>query len=260
MDKVALFETWAPPRSTWSPWAKPVLFAHYPIPLPTTREIAHDLSWVPPATEHSALVVDLPGAEAVAVGVALAEKGYRPVPVFNACPPPISPPADFQLPYPQPPLAAVNVELTLSALVHYADHLQTMSLPPDAPPAFLVDARRQGHGEPITPKTFDNRSVLFATDFPSANFLVRQLISHIFVVSSKSAVLEQDLTFVLRQWQQAGLAVQAKYIDDPHPPRPLTIGGRWFLYSLLHHLWALVSLQRHPGGGYGGFRPEPISG
>src|SRR6202008_1339291 len=93
-DKQELFNNWAPPYSVWSPWAKPVLFAHYPMPLPELIPLPPpDLSDIPSALgeavqERWALVVDLPGPQSVFVGLALADMGYRPVPLFNACPPP----------------------------------------------------------------------------------------------------------------------------------------------------------------------------
>src|SRR5437764_9749370 len=92
MDRHELFEIWAPHGGVWSAWTKPVLFAHLPRALPLLESVpTPDLSWMPPIQEHWAVVVDRPGAEAVRLGVALAERGYRPVPLFNACPPPEAP-------------------------------------------------------------------------------------------------------------------------------------------------------------------------
>ena len=111
MDRHELYEVWAPPDSPWSAWAKPVLFAHLPRPLPSLEPATSlDLSWIPPAEERRALIVDLPGAAAVRLGLALAGRGYRPVPVFNACPPPLGPEATAAP-------AVIDVDTILAALV-----------------------------------------------------------------------------------------------------------------------------------------------
>ena len=54
--------------------------------LARVREAAADLSWAPPPAEKAAFVLDLPGAEGVLNGIALAVLGYRPVPLYNAIP------------------------------------------------------------------------------------------------------------------------------------------------------------------------------
>src|SRR5947209_15400589 len=117
MDRMELFETWAPRSSPWSAWAKPVLFAHLPRPLPLAQVVpAYDLSEVPPVRDRWAIVVEMSGVESVAIGLALARVGYRPVPVFNACPPPLSPPADPSAPARPVSFALVDVESILVAL------------------------------------------------------------------------------------------------------------------------------------------------
>src|SRR5436305_7040366 len=97
MTREELFEVWAPAGAAWSGWAKPVLFSQPPPELPPVPdEPAPDLGWVPRPGEGFALVLDLPGAASVTLGLALAGAGYRPVPLFNACPPPT--PAVGELP------------------------------------------------------------------------------------------------------------------------------------------------------------------
>jgi hypothetical protein len=71
--------------------------------------------------------VDLPGAEAVAMGVALAGHGFRPVPLFNGT---------------SGPHEVIEVYPIVRALAAWARTMQTQRLLPDAPPAFLLDSRR----------------------------------------------------------------------------------------------------------------------
>src|SRR5260370_2349495 len=44
-----------------------------------------DVSWAPSPNMKTVLVVDLPGLESVWTGLALTLRGYRPVPLYNAC-------------------------------------------------------------------------------------------------------------------------------------------------------------------------------
>src|SRR5437773_2260415 len=89
MEREELFDIWVPPGGTWSLWARPVLFAQMP---PFSGQVpgdeawrSSDVEWAPDAAYRRVLVVDLPDAESVWLGLALAGRGYRPVPLFNAC-------------------------------------------------------------------------------------------------------------------------------------------------------------------------------
>src|SRR5688572_17723477 len=90
-----LYDRWAPEGSIWSTWVKPVLFAKMPdvtAPLDGSHSApaAVDVNWAPPAGDGVAIVVDLPGADSVNTGLALATRGYRPVPLYNVVPGPTS--------------------------------------------------------------------------------------------------------------------------------------------------------------------------
>src|SRR5215211_1377202 len=83
MSREDAFGVWAPDDVLWSQWAKPIAFIHW-------NDMADEAAAQrePPAISaaphlDSAVVVDLPGAEAVYAGLALAAHGFRPVPVFN---------------------------------------------------------------------------------------------------------------------------------------------------------------------------------
>ena len=125
-----IFEAWAPSRATWSVWTKPVLFAQPEISRfdpPRADDWSNaDTSWAPLSSDHAALVIDLPGCQSVRLGLALAARGYRPVPLFNACP---------------GPAAVVPMEATLELISRAAPYLAGLSLADDAPPAFLARRR-----------------------------------------------------------------------------------------------------------------------
>ena len=92
MDSEAVFREWAV-ECVWSPWVKPVLFAHLTSDIifralgDTTGEVTPtEVGGVPRATGTTAVVVDLPGASSITTGLALVDLGYRPIPVYNSVP------------------------------------------------------------------------------------------------------------------------------------------------------------------------------
>src|SRR3990172_2258872 len=152
MTQQDVYDAWAPAASEWSQWVKPVLFAH----LPVTGAVGADMSIagglaerLPPSDRATALVLDLPGALGAEMAGSLLERGYRPVPLYNSCPPPepashvsfFSSLSSEGAPSAGPP--AVDVQPILRALQTNAPLLQGAHLPPDAPPAFLLDANRR---------------------------------------------------------------------------------------------------------------------
>jgi hypothetical protein len=251
MTREELFDAWAPAGGIWSDWAKPVLFAHWPRPLPAVAEVPPpDLSWVPPPADRVAVVVDLPGPSSVHLGLALAAVGYRPVPLFNAVPPP---------PEAAPDSAVVVVEPTLAALTHGADRLRANPPPADAPPAFLLDADRQAARRDLAPGAFDNRSVVFATDFPSAARLAAHGITRAVLVRDRPGPIGDDLEDALRAWQTDGLRLEAKWMSEPGPAGPLSLPGRGWWARLWRRL-TTTRPRRNPAGEFGAFIPHPAGG
>jgi hypothetical protein len=254
MDRRGLFEIWAPPRGRWSPWAKPVLFAHLDaateLPRIDMPEVRFPIDRTKAAS--TALVVDLRGFESISLGLELARLGYRPIPLFNACPRPAGY-RDEDMP------EAVPATLLLLALVQAADRLKSIDLPEDAPPAFLLDANRLAEGKPIDEGWFDNRWVVFATDLPSARFLVQHQITAVELIHRGAA--GEDVVDVLRTWNRSGIPLWHTDLNHPGPPRPLVLPAAWFLdlSRFARRLWAQFNLRRNPGGGYGGLVPESES-
>ena len=146
---------------------------------PDSLEAPANLNWCPPIESKVSIVVELPGVESAMVGVVLAERGYRPVPLFNALPLPSGQPVLD--PFSGRHVAAVDVLPIIGALRKGAERLAGLQIPLDAPPAFLLDDNRQGNGQ-MLPDEFDNRSVCFTTDFPSVTFLLAHGIQRALLV------------------------------------------------------------------------------
>jgi hypothetical protein len=169
IDSEACYAVWAPDGVRWTAWAKPVVFAQGP--LSADRPIAVpslDTPGLPGSFGGPAIVVDLPGAEAVTVGLALAGRGFRPVPLFNGT---------------IGPQAVIDVEPIRDALGAGAAILQHSVLAPDAPPAFLLDANR---GDPRLTGAesgyYDNRWIVLPQDLPSAIFLASHGVREVTVL------------------------------------------------------------------------------
>lgn len=239
-----LYRAWAAESSPWSAWVKPVLFAS--MAGRTLEGIAatptETAEWAPPPDHRLAVIVDVPGAPAVQVGLALARLGYRPVPLFNGT-------AGAGM--------IVDVSGIMAGLVAGGPVLTGLTLPSTAPPAFLVDADRQAFGRVVDPGRYDNRWCVLPQDFPSARRLRELGAAGVLLYS---AVVRSDLAHVLRRYEEDGLPLlhaQPGTVVDPPPlsvPRPSSFRGLWY------RIGVVLGLRRNAAGGFGARVPEPGSG
>ena len=260
MIKEEIFAIWSPDDSIWSTWVKPVLFAHMITGFPPSQngQTPLEVGWAPTVQEKVVLLLDLPKAEGVWLGLALAACGYRPVPLYNALPLPFDVPM-FD-PISQRPVAAVDVLPIVRALEQGAEQLARLNIPDDAPPAFLLDANRQGNNVRMLPDEFDNRSICFTTDFPSANFLLQHGIQRGLLVQRERIEPQADLAHVLRRWQDGGLPLQRMRIDQPAVRESFVVTRPSWYGAMFQRALAALGLKRAPGGGFGTWIPESSAG
>ena len=258
MSKEHIYEVWAPSESPWSNWVKPVLFAcmddgvaaHAFLAIPDRPE------WFP-LPQSTALVIDLPGNAGVRFGLMAALAGFRPVPLYNALPWPAS---RWEMGGSTGVISVVDVQPIMGALWRGTEILLGNALPDDAPPAFLLDANRRVERNAATPGRFDNRSVSFTTDFPSANFLLAHGIRDILLVQETGHQPQADLAHTLRKWQEAGLTLQLKRLDEVGLPTTLIVEKPWWFGMFWQRLLSSLGLRRSALGGFGGMVPEPSNG
>ncbi len=241
------FATWAPPESPWSPWAKPVLFTEldytHGAPSVVLPEMSHDMfAWLKPLHRRTAIVLDLPGEAAVAGGLQLTRRGYRPVPLFNTS---------------SASNAVVSVTAIVAGLKAGEAILEKAALPADAPPAFLLDANRLPTTTRARPGMYDNRWVVLPQDFPSAAVLRRHHIDTVVLWQRANVAPANDLAHILRRWQEAGLTLLTKCGEPDQPPSPLNVPRPSLFRSVLHRLAVLSGLRRNFAGGFGSTVPEP---
>jgi hypothetical protein len=249
MQPEEVYESWAPPGGAWSLWARPVLFAQMlpgkegPPSAAPWSEL--DVGWVPVAGGETALVVDLAGEESVRTGLALAARGYRPVPLYNAC---------------TGPLEVIDQGPILEGLRAGAAYLRALHLSPSAPPAFLLDARRLSPSQPVKPGVFDNRWQVFRQDFPSAETLKARGVTRAMLVQRGRWLARPDLADVLRGWQEAGIALMAKDVNGAAPPEPFRVAPLAWYRAAWNQVREALGLRRSPPGGFGHIVPEPSHG
>jgi len=277
MTKGEIYECWAPANLPWSKWVKPILFASIDPPKafpPGDRQVVN-LEWVKQIADKTAIVIDIPGAAGVELGLSLAENGYQPVPLYNSARGPtgtftLEPadptgPLESQVPaqagpFPQIQICLLDMEPILQALREGAPRLQRRSLSPDCAPAFLLDSKRRTGEGALMEGRFDNRSVSFPTDFPSANFLLADGIKSAILVQIDGKLPQPDLAHTLLRWQEAGIAILSKDLINERAPEAIDVPRPTYFRWLWHRMLALVGLRRNSLGGFGGMIPEASAG
>jgi len=245
MNSTELYTLWAPDACIWSRWAKPVLFADRPLEAtfwghPDWRGM--NVNWSPGAASGSAIILDLPEDEAVRLGMALALRGFRPVPLYNGA---------------SGSAAVVNVNRIIGALHETAEELAKLPIPETAPPVFLLDANRSGGGAFVSPGRFDNRWAVFPQDFPSANFLLARGIRSVVLGQVTSGGPQRDLAHVLLRWQEAGIQILACDVQREAPPSPIRVTRPGNFRMLWYRAMVIAGLRRNSAGGFGAIIPEP---
>jgi hypothetical protein len=241
MNREEALSIWAPEDSPWSPWTKAVLFSFM------SDQIDEDApsdgnSQNVPLLQDAALVIELPGRNGVEVGISLARSGYRPIPLYNACPYErdvsdmgSSPSA----------LSVIDVVPIMRALERGTSTLKAIGLDASAPPAFLLDANRKHGGFSPQMGWFDNRSIVRESDLPTAAFLKEHGISKIIVIQASND-LQSDLQTVLRSWQDLGMIIAKQTPDAPWSPVEFAVPRQsvlslWWNKLLLHFGYRLNS-------------------
>jgi hypothetical protein len=198
---------------------------------------------LPDSRSGRCVVIDLPGLESVVCAMQLAERGFRPVPLYNA-----TRGARGNL---------IDVTNMCAALAASAPKLRTLAIAADAPPAFMIDSRRLD-GSPEEDK-YDNRWIVLPQDFPSARRLKESGIHTVMVVRRGQRLMQHDLRAVLRLWRKDGLEVLV------YDTVQGTLTAPWFDLTWAAALSDHIQLVFHglfvnSTGGFGGVVPSASQG
>ena len=140
-----------------------------------------------------------------------------------------------------------------------AETLPLLNLSPDATPAFLLDANRRGF-RVMEPDEFDNRSAVFTTDFPSANFFASRGIKRFILIQKGTLEPQPDLAHSLRRWQDADFVLERKDVDEPAPLERFQVDRPAWYRTMFQRALLRMGLRRSGGGGFGAWVPEAGSG
>lgn len=252
MNAEEIYKAWAPEGGKWSPWVIPAPFAELLTLETQALEPLAALASGLEALPDVAVVADLPGGSVILYGLALAQRGFRPLPVINGSPGPYSMHFSNDLP-PSIPVAVDMREIS-RLLCAGALLLPALALPAGAPPVFLLDALRMsaapGRG------VFDNRWMAFPQDFPSAQALLREGIRRIVLVQRRAEQPREDLAHVLLRWEEAGLQIFAVAEGREHERVPMRINKPSRYRAVWYRMLALLGLQRNDAGGFGAWPPS----
>lgn len=248
-----MFEVWAPTESIWSPWVSPALFAQ--IDGANKGGSYPDADTFVPAWHgshaqfHNAVIIDLPGSEAVRLAMLLAGFGYRPVPLINASPGP-------DIAAATEPFVVLEMRDLVNEICLATPRLANLSLAPHAPPVFFLDSHRLQGTAVLGEDMFDNRWMVFPQDFPSAQFLTDQKINTVTLVQARRTQPLEDLSHVLLRWQQGGIEILSQVAGASTGPSKITVWKPSRFKAAWYRALAIMGLRRSSVGGFGSFIPE----
>jgi hypothetical protein len=226
------FISWTAAAGPWARWIKPSLFAPEYFVNQMDDEALPNVGWLPQPND-TALVLDLASPGVVRMGVALAQRGYCPVPMFNT----------------------TSAFKELFPAAHVADTLLRESIRlssrTSGPPAFLLDVRREVT-QVVWPQVgdYDNRWYVFASDFPTEQALKAAGIHKLLVVCEQ---LNTDLRDALAR--HTGLTLEL--LDPKTELRARFPKPRWLA---LRAIVGLAHGSERADGSFGHVVPEHTSG
>jgi hypothetical protein len=257
VNREEVFSVWAPAESPWSPWVAPVLFAltFWDTRIEPEQVPALALPWCDVDSKHTVCVVDLPAAESVQIGFAMARRGFRPVPLFNASP---GPEEIVGLGAGSASVwnAVIDMGPIVEAIAAVTSSLKRLAFSPQASATFLLDSQRLTKTRVPDKGMFDNRWMVFPQDFPSARFLLARDIRQVLLVQRNRVEPQDDLAHVLLRWQEAGLKILSKDLADDALPSPISVRRPSRFKAVWYRALAQVGLRRSSAGGFGSYIPE----
>lgn len=236
------FMAWAPEELPWSEWVKPVPFIQDVLATDASPLSTHDLPASIRFESNTAVIVNLPGAEAVDAGLTLAKRGWQAVPLFNGT---------------AGPSPAIDVMPIVHALLAGAERLRLASAADNPMPAFLIDSRRLDQTVAIVPGVYDNRWIVLPQDFPSARLLMSRGVERVALVQRGSTAVAEDLAHVLRRWREAGLRIDVVDLEQGATERNVDVPTPFWFRKLWYVFLTMFDYRRNAAGGFGQRVPDP---
>ena len=203
-----VYKKWAPAGVRWTEWVRPVPFVSMDYSYLDGGLSEHTtpvIGYANGCSMDTAIIVDLPGAESVKEGIALARLGFRPIPVYNG--------TSGQ----EGAMAIVDTLAIENALKWGAGELEGIKIADNAPPAFLLDSNRT-HRLKMNASVFDNSWDIYDQDLPTAEYLMGKDIRRIVVRGVK---MQTDLIKILFKFQGKGITIH--YTDGYAKPSAIVL-------------------------------------
>ena len=112
----------------------------------------------------------------------------------------------------------------------------------------------------MIPGEFDNRSVSFTTDFPSANFLAAHSIKRVLLVQKQALEPRPDLAHSLRRWQDGGLTLERLRLEPLSAREPFQVSRPPWYGAMFQRALSAMGLRRAGSGGFGAWVPDSSAG
>ncbi len=189
-----IYQIWAPVGKRWVDWVRPVPFMginRHTITQACSNGVLPIVDFMDDSCSDAALIVDLPGIESIKAGIALAQMGYRPIPVYNGTMQQCG------------ARATVDNQAVQAGLAWGAVELLKLEIKDDALPVFLLDSNRM-HRLKMEISLYDNSWDLYPQDIPSAEYMMEQGIHKIIIVGDKVA---KDLKKIFYKFQREGIQI-----------------------------------------------------
>jgi hypothetical protein len=176
MTKKDVYRVWAPVGKTWVDWVRPVPFVELNgqierfnpsnpvLPCLVKFELKND----------TAVIVDLPGARSVEVGILLAQKGLRPIPIYNGT---------LEQ---KGSRATSDNDSIFGALIWGASILSEIDIKDNACPVFLTDSNRLMRRK-SSESIFDNSWDVYHQDLPTEEYFLSHGIKNILIIGDTFA-------------------------------------------------------------------------
>jgi len=199
MENKLLYKAWAPIEGeTWTRFAKPALFANihkiggWNVP---DADIPHDIRSL--TDGKTAIIVDMPGAKGVEIGIGLARIGFRPVPLYNG----IHETSNGVMPNIVDNFPIIDALSASVATLRFING----NISPKAPPAFLLDSNRDPQLLNTTTMMYDNRWNVELDDMPSFTYMKEQGINRLVIWTEGK--IQDDLIPIVNSYRSAGIIV-----------------------------------------------------
>jgi len=189
------FKAWAPANSKWSKWVRPVSFVTPSVCVQPQNDVTGSTQYLenlsPDTAKNTAIILDVPGYGGILEGVALAQIGWRPIPLYNGTT------------QQRGAIALVDNSGIEDALLRFVDYLNELDIKEDAPPIFLLDSNRM-HSYKANSSVFDNSWDVYEQDMPSSDFFLNNGINRIILCGYK---IHRDIYKILYKYQCKGITI-----------------------------------------------------